>query len=278
MFGELDDRHARPRGILRPAMRRALFAWIACVWLAAPAGAAYYQFTATFSVSASSPRFLPKGVVASGSGIGVSGVAPKNEIRNLAGVAGFAGPLTSTVMSGGVGYTRKAALTGIGEASFAGTLLGKLQGELAVGGIAQRFVNGVGTGKFPLTTSATAGLGLGGTVPQISGTSTVKVRFDTWTTGTVVEAGVVTQSLPAKGVIVFGNLVGKGSDSRTSMGMGTVQLVSPIRTVGFLGVPGDRAAIAKLSLTFAPEPGRGALLLAGCAALALLGASRRRAR
>ena len=260
------------------AMRRALLAWIICACLASPAAAAYYQFTGTFSISARSPRFLPQGTIASGSGIGISGLAPKNEIRDLAGVAGFAGPLTTSVLSGGVGYTRKASLTGIGDANFAATLLGKLQGELAVGGVAQRFVNGVATGKFPLTTSATAGLGLGGTVPQISGTSTVKVRFDTWTTGSVVEAGVVTQSLPAKGVIVFGNVVGKGSDNRTSMGMGTVQLVSPIRTVGFLGVPGDRAAIAKLSLTFAPEPGRGALLLAGCAALALLGASRRRAR
>jgi len=255
----------------------ALCAWIACAGLASPAAAAYYQFTGTFSISASSPRFLPKGVVASGSGIGVSRVTPTNEIGDFTAVNGFTGPLTTTFVSG-VSYKRKASLTGIGDASFTKPLFGNLGGELAIGGVAQRFANGVATGKFPLTKARTLGLGLGGTVPQISGTSSVKVKFDTWTTGTVALAGVVTQSLPAKGVIVFGNLVGMGSDNRTSMGMGTVQLVTPIRTVGFLGLPGERAAIAKLSLTFAPEPHRGGLLLAGCGVLALLGARRANSR
>jgi hypothetical protein len=41
-----------------------------------------------------------------------------------------------------------------------------------------------------------------------------------------------------------------------------------------LRLPGQRAAIAKLTLTFAPEARRGVLLLAGCAALAWLGARR----
>jgi hypothetical protein len=248
---------------------------LVCVWLAAPAAANYYEFTGTISIAASSPRFLPKGAIASGSGIGVSGVLPKNEIVQLAGVKGFSGSLATTFVSG-ANYTRQASISAIGAANFAKALPGNLHGVLAAGGLAQRFVGGVATGAFALTSQRTAGLGLGGTLPQLSGTSTVNVRFDTWTTGTAIEAGVVTQSLPAKGIIVIGNLVGMGSDNRTSRGMGTVQLVSPIRTVGLLGLPGDRAAIAKLSLTFAPEPGRAALLFAGCAALSLLGVAQKR--
>ncbi len=249
-------------------MRRALFGLIAAVLAAAPATANYYEFTGTISFSDSSKRFLPEGKSLSGSGVGFSSGAPSNEVR-LSVVNGFTGTL-QTAFGSTVGYTQQAFLTNVGTGKFnESSPVAGLHGKWAVGGLARRN----NYASFPLTANEMTGLGLGGTLPAFKG-STPSVRFGTWTTGTVVETNVITESHPAMGSVFYGSLSVMGFDKRTSLGMGTVQFVTPIRTVGLLGVPGNRAAIGTLTLTFAPEPGRAALLIGGGTAVALLGARR----
>lgn len=274
-------------------MGRALVALLCGVLIAAPAPAAYYEFTGTLSFADPSPggsaRFLPEGVSLSGSGVAYSSNGtPFRQIGSFAGVQGFTGSLTTSFGST-AGYTQMVFVSGIGPGMhcplgvippptgcFTTNTVGqpRLHGKMPVRGLAERFAAGKRNAAFRLTTAGKTGLGLGGTLPAISG-SEPSVRFGTWTTGTVSEKNVVVESHPAKGGPVLGNITGMGSDNRTSMGMGTVQFVTPIRTVGLLGLPGQRAAIAKLTLNFAPEPGRAALLLAGCFALVILGASRK---
>lgn len=255
------SRIGKPRGI---SILRTLLALVAISLVAASAHAEYFEYTGKLEFGGS-PRFLPKGVTVSGSGTGVSSVSP-NEI-DLSVVNGFTGTLqTMFVLT--AGWTQQAFLTTAGAGDFSKpSAPAGLHGKMAVGGIAKRLVSKNPYAAFPLTKGGMTGLGLGGTLPAISG-KTPAVKFGTWTTRTVVVTNVIVASPSGK----IGNLVAKGSDARTTMGMGTVQLVTPIRTVS--GTPNDRGAIAKLSLTFAPEPSRGVLLLAGCAALALLGVSR----
>jgi hypothetical protein len=67
-----------------------------------------------------------------------------------------------------------------------------------------------------------------------------------------------------------------GFDNRTASGMGVVQLVTPTMVSGG-GLPGNGLFYAtRLTLEFAPEPGRMVVLLSGSVALLLL-ARRRRA-
>jgi len=249
--------------------------------LSVPARANYYHFTGTFSLPDSSPggsaRFLPEGVGVSGSGVAYSRNAPPNRaIHGFGAVKGFTGALTTVLGSTG-GYTQQVFLSGIGPGSFTTNTVGqpRLHGKLAVRGLAERLINGNRTAAFPLTAGGSKGLGLDGTLMASSGTFP-SVRFGTWTTGTVVESNVIVETHPAMGSVVFGDLSAMGFDNRTPLGMGTVQFVTPIRTVGLLGMPGNRAAIGALTLTFAPEPGRAVLLLVACAALSLLGARRSR--
>jgi hypothetical protein len=67
-------------------------------------------------------------------------------------------------------------------------------------------------------------------------------------------------------------LVGTGVDNRTAGGAGTLVLVSPTNVS--LGVLGNLAAIATLTLTYVPEPGTLLLLGAGVAGLAAIGRKR----
>jgi hypothetical protein len=263
-------------------MRRSLLALLAAVPVSAPAGAAYYEFTGTIAILESSPGFLFQGVSVSGSGIGFSSRAPSNEIRSFAGVSGFTGAWTQTYFqpTAGFVFTTNLAITGIGDASFAAASIGTrgpvLLGELGVRGLFRHRKQPYHrdpthtTTSFPLTVDQTAGLGLGGTVPNM-GTANFSVRFGTWRTATVWEQLVIT------GMGNSGTISAMGFDARTDAGMGTVQLVTPVRTISGLvpiPAPGDRAAVVALTLHFAPEPGRGALLLAG--SLALLGLARGR--
>ena len=62
-----------------------------------------------------------------------------------------------------------------------------------------------------------------------------------------------------------------GYDDRTAMGLGNIQLVTPVLTHWVGASPGDHTAqIGVLKLHFVPEPGAGLLLAAGAVALQLL--------
>ena len=275
-------------------MGRALVALLCGVLIAAPAPAAYYEFTGTLSFVDPSPggsaRFLPEGVGVSGSGVADSnsGVQGFRWIYGFGAVKGFAGALTTNFGSTG-GYTQKAFLSGVGLDKFTTNTVGQpyLHGKMAVRGLAERLFNGNRTVAFPLTVGMSKGLGLGGTVMASSGTFE-SVRFGTWKTITVSEPNVIVESHPALGIALYGDVTGMGFDTRTASGMGMVQLVTPIRTVSqpivcpqppCAPILGNRGTVATLTLTFAPEPGRAVLLLSACFALVLLGAGRaRRAR
>jgi hypothetical protein len=292
---------------------RVFSALLAAVIGCSPAAAEYREFTGTISFQDSSPggsaKFLPEGVSVSGSGVawsrnGWSLSGPHRQIRSFAGVKGFTGSLT-TAFGSTAGYTQMVFVSGFGPgntvmqspcwaSAYTGCLTtntgappgSRLHGKMPVRGLAERFIGpGNRVAAFPLT-NAKKGLGLGGTVMGISG-SEPSVRFGTWETGMVSEMNVIVESHPAKGGPIYGNVTGVGFDTRTTHGMGTVQFVTPIRTVSqpivcplppCAPILGKRGAVVALTLHFAPEPARGVLLLAACGALALLGVSRRRAR
>ena len=250
-------------------MRFASVALIAALLAGAPARSDYYVFTGALSFPEGSRRFLPRSGSVSGSGVAFSSVAPSNEIH-LSVVNGFTGTL-STVFGSTAGYSQQAFLTQVGKGDFSDPGPGNLRGKLAVGGMGRRRGPGGTYAQFPFTTAGMTGLGLGGTLPAVKGPEPA-VRFGTWTIGPRHESGVITTSMIVFGQFMYGTVSDAGFDKLTTMGMGAVQLVTPIRTVS--GVPGDRAAFARLTLNFAPEPGRAALLLAGSTAVAVLGARR----
>ena len=287
---------------------RAFVALLAAVIVCSPAAAEYREFTGTISFKDSSPggsaRFLPEGVSVSGSGVawshnGWSASGQHRIVRSFAGIQGFKGSLTTAFGSTG-GYTQMVFVSGFGPGNtvmqplcFAQTYVGCLttntvgqpwlHGKMPVHGLAERSVNGKRTAAFRLTSNGMTGLGLGGTLPALSGTET-SVRFGTWRTAKVSEMNVVVESHPAKGGPIFSNITGIGFDTRTTMGMGMVQLVTPIRTISqpivcplppCAPILGKHGAVVALTLHFAPEPARGVLLLAACGVLALLGATRK---
>ncbi len=205
-------------------------------------------------------------------------------ISRFGAIQGFTG--AGTTNSGSTaGYTQRVVLNGVTPQVLTNNTVGQpyLHGKFAVRGLAERFGPSGRTAAFPLTGGMSKGLGLGGTLMVVSGTFP-SVQFGTWTTHTVKLKSVIVASHPAQGGPVFGDISAMGFDARTNSGMGDVQLVTPVRTVSQLPVCplppcapvlGNRGAIVALTLHFAPEPSRGAMLFGACLALAWLG--RRRA-
>lgn len=100
-------------------------------------------------------------------------------------------------------------------------------------------------------------------------TSTVYVSLFKWTTGTV--------TVTAKGGTFPTVLQRKGYDNRTSLGSGTVQMVSPMLTKWVGAGTSATAAIGIMKVSFAPEPSEWLMLGSGVSMLGLL-AHRRRSR
>jgi len=100
-------------------------------------------------------------------------------------------------------------------------------------------------------------------------TSTVYISAFKWTTGTV--------TVTAKGGTFPTVLQRKGYDNRTSMGSGTVQMVSPLLTKWVGAGTSSTAAIGIMKVSFAPEPSEWMMLGSGISMLGLL-AHRRRSR
>jgi hypothetical protein len=94
------------------------------------------------------------------------------------------------------------------------------------------------------------------------GTSTVHVEAFKWTTGTV--------TVTALGGAFPTILQRQGYDSRTAMGSGAVQLVSPMLTRWVNTGEASTASIGILKLIFVPEPHSRTMLLAGASMLGLL--------
>jgi hypothetical protein len=257
-------------------MRRTVLALLATALAAGPAAAGYFPFTGTLTVADSSPKFLVKGASVSGSGIGFSSRAPSNEIRSFGGVVGFTGAAQTTYISptAGFRFTQEQSITGIGDPRFSQFPSPKLHGKMPVRGqFWRRFLaystihpTTETTASFPLTINGTAGLGLGNTLMGLMSS----IRFGTWTTGTVIEPAVTTEKQTGSRTISA-----MGFDARTPAGMGTVQLVTPVRVLSGLLPSRTQAAVVSLTLHFVPEPGQAALLLSGSVALLVLGRRRR---
>lgn len=223
------------------------------------------DFTGTLAFPEASPFFGVPGASFAGSGKGVSTGLPLNQVRDFSDVAGFTGTATTKPA---LSLTDTLSITGLGNPDFTGTPGGGLHGPLAVRGLLRRQATMTTLSfTFTLTSMGTRGLGLGGTLPAPAGGTVI---FGTWTTGMVIETGVL--KTPFGGT---GTYSATGSDARTADGAGMVRLVAPVRATGS-GT--DVAMIAELTLDFAPEPGRAALLAAGSAVLFGLGWRRRRGR
>jgi hypothetical protein len=101
-------------------------------------------------------------------------------------------------------------------------------------------------------------------------TSTVYAEVFKWTTGTV-KVTALQGTFPTI-------LERKGYDSRTGMGSGVVQLVSPMLTHWVGAGESSTAGIGIMNITFAPEPSTSLMLGGGVALLGLLFHARRRSR
>jgi hypothetical protein len=197
----------------------------------------------------------PLGVTASGTGTSSgSGVTVDASVFATTGAS----------VPGTTPFVTRVILTAAnGPGAFTGL---PLEGAMAVGGRARLMAGGFTAFSIPLTVNGTRGVGLGGAAIQ-SGTpaSSLSLLGGTWTTGWVTITGVGPSSNLSAALA--------GSDARTANGLGTLTLVTPIRISH--SQLGSVAAFGVLQLTFAPEPGAAALLLA---AAALLGLGARRAR
>jgi hypothetical protein len=148
----------------------------------------------------------------------------------------------------------------------------------AAGGVNQStFMTGVNTlvaiplsvGVADMTTTTFYPLGVA---------HTLVVYFGGWSAGTQVFAGLwsmYTAGTPMN-VSPLPNVTAAGSWNLTSMGGGTVSLVSPTRINIDCALAGRRtASFTTLKLTFMPEPGTLLLLGAGALGLVLLGSRKR---
>jgi hypothetical protein len=193
----------------------------------------------------------PVGVTASGTGTSSSGGVTLDSA--VFATTGATAPGTTPIIT-------KVVLTAAnGPGAFAGT---PLHGAMAIGGRVRLLAGGGFTAfSVPLTVSGTRGVGLGGS-PVQTGTpaSSFALLGGTWTTGWVTLTGIGTPANPRTVALA-------GSDARTANGLGTLTLVTPIRISH--SQLGSLAAFGVLRLTFAPEPGAVALLLAAGGLLAL---------
>jgi hypothetical protein len=101
-------------------------------------------------------------------------------------------------------------------------------------------------------------------------TSTVYAEVFKWTTGTV-KVTALQGTFPTI-------LERAGYDSRTAMGGGVVQLVSPMLTHWVGAGESSTAGIGIMNLSFVPEPSSAVMLGAGAALLGLLAVARRRTK
>ena len=187
---------------------------------------------------------------------------------------GFA-TVRSTVTPTSATFTRLIATVADGAGTFTETPSGLLRGALPLKGNV-RVCYFVTCGVFvdvPLTENGTRGVGLGGPPIVASGApfAMVSLQGASWQTGAVT--AMSGSSTPS----ASGFARGPGAaTSSTALSGGEVQLVTPIQVTA-TSVLGSTVIglFATYNLQLAPEPGKGALLMAGAVAMLLLGRCRR---
>jgi len=122
----------------------------------------------------------------------------------------------------------------------------------------------------PLTVGGTRGVGLGGPPIVATGLVDVTLQGAPWTLGPVT----------AGGLRRTGAVRGPGGGGAASAGQagGSVSLVTPLAVLTSIGASPTLPALGVLELRFVPEPGSGALLGVGLAALAACAGRRRSVR
>ena len=230
--------------------------------LATSAQAAQFSGNASYALST-----LP-GLVASGSGSGVSTSA----LVTIATTAwASAGPTLITLAPTAAAplSALNIVLTAPGPCSFtaSGGQGGGFGGACALGGTANALVGGAPFLIVPFTVGG-QGIGVGGRI-AFGGYGSY-IDGQPWTTGQVpVTINGVTLTTE-NGADIFMT----GSDNRDGAGNGVIRLVSPAGLMSALG--GAFPLFVSMELDFVPEPGGLLLMGSGIATLVLLGSRRMR--
>jgi hypothetical protein len=258
-----------------------LSAVLACCVFALPLAAELVPFDASYSLQGLGD-LAPIGV-----GPGVAEVNPSGlggtHLTHLGlpgGIATVMTTATPTTPPSTFPYTKIIATVADGPGTFTETSGGALRGVMPIAGTV-RLCLGFGCALFldiPLTENGTRGVGLGGPpITTMLGTlATISLQGDAWSTGSIT----IGTSLGGT-TMVKGTAHGSASQaSSTAIGMGVVQMVTPITvTVASSGgTPATLDLFGVLDVQFMPEPQRGALLGVGAAGMAALGWARRRRR
>lgn len=258
-----------------------LFAVLACCLVALPAAAELVPFDASYSIQGLG------GLTPIGIGSGVAEVNPSGvggtHLTHLGLPGGIATVMTTstpTTAPSTFPYTKIIATAADGPGTFSETSGGALRGEMPIAGNV-RLCLGFSCALFldiPLTENGTRGVGLGGPpITTMFGTLvTVSLQGGAWSTGSIT----VGTSFGGT-TMVGGTARGSASlPSSTAVGMGVVQMVTPIIVTATSGggTPTTLDLFGVLDVQLMPEPGRGALLGAGAAVMACLGWARRQRR
>lgn len=295
---------------MRSISYRAAAAGLAAVALAGPASADKLLFSGTHAI-----KFAQGGVLreVSASGVGVAQVSGGSTLDAIVLTRPFA-QIDATELAAGGPDAEEIRFANVrinpllagpdgvpGEfapvhAAAKGTMIMSLtRGTLPAAGMIRVCKLAGCPGSVPIALTQTdmgqaIGPGVGGTFPATGNSGTmVAVAGNPWTVNdTAVNYRTKLGGLAAFSLAgtVKGPLGMTGTTLETVMGTmgsvigGTLQLVSGFQTTctGCDASSSPRGHISRLTLQFQPEPGRLSLLVAGAAAIALLGRTRRSQR
>jgi hypothetical protein len=212
----------------------------------------------TFVLGALPPATFP--------GTGATGTATSDLSASLGGGGVFNGAFTTVIPTTAAPplTALQVIITKNAGATFTGTALHKVGGNLAIEGVANIY----GIGGFPSGGKPLLGvplvLGTPATIGKSGGGVAITAISAGWTAGTAVVTGLTGTMGTTANVA--------GSNALTAGGQGTLVLVTPIKII--TGIAGTIAAFGVLTLTYVPEPGT--LLLLGLGVVALAAAGHRR--
>lgn len=234
-------------------------------------------FAETVSYDGSFSLELFGSPIAVGQGPSVADVNPGVGGPHLtrAEVPGGFATVRSTVTQTSATFTQLIATVGAGAGTLTETPAGRLRGAVPLKGNV-RVCYFVSCGIFvdiPLTENGTRGVGLGGPPIEASGPPFAKVSLQ----GASFQTDAATVMTGSSTLSAVGFARGPGAvTSSTALSGGEVQLVTPIQITA-TSVMGSTVIglFATYNLQLAPEPGTGALLMAGAVGMLVLGRRRR---